>query len=499
MKKYKIFVSGVQQELKEERFAVKGLVTQNALLEKYFTAFLFEDLPAKSKSAEKVYLKRVSGSDILLLLLGKEYGQTGFDGLSAIEREFRKAVEQHLKILVFLSGGDDSTRDRRARNLIREIRRPSSGYIYKEFNDTSDLKEYVFNSLVELLYDEGILAKFPFDSTVCEEATYRNVNEKLVEEFLTHRAIKRKVEIPKTPIRDFLAKTIKVVLEVDGVLKPTNTAILFFYDCPQEFISQSSIKVARYRGDTRIEFIDSQELAGPFYEILDDVERFFKRNTRLASKIVEFKRVDIPEYPFEAIREAVVNAMAHRDYLRIGSNIQVDIFDDRVEITSPGGLLPGLDIKNLEGVHETRNKEICKIFHETKDMERYGTGVAKMKNGMEEQGLKPPIFSQPGDFFRVSFYGPGEGILDLVSNIPEERQIDLKELGLNERQIDVLRLTVNEEKTLTITQYSQKFFVNEKTARRDFKKLISLGLVEKIGSTKKAYFKAKKQSVLPEK
>jgi len=191
--------------------------------------------------------------------------------------------------------------------------------------------------------------------------------------------------------------------------------------------------------------------------------------------------------------------MAHRDYLRIGSNIQVDIFDDRVEITSPGGLLPGLDIKNLEGVHETRNKEICKIFHETKDMERYGTGVAKMKNGMEEQGLKPPIFSQPGDFFRVSFYGPGEGILDLVSNIPEERQIDLKELGLNERQIDVLRLTVNEEKTLTITQYSQKFFVNEKTARRDFKKLISLGLVEKIGSTKKAYFKAKKQSVLPEK
>jgi len=228
MKKYKIFVSGVQQELKEERFAVKGLVTQNALLEKYFTAFLFEDLPAKSKSAEKVYLKRVSGSDILLLLLGKEYGQTGFDGLSAIEREFRKAVEQHLKILVFLSGGDDSTRDRRARNLIREIRRPSSGYIYKEFNDTSDLKEYVFNSLVELLDDEGILAKFPFDSTVCEEATYRNINEKLVEEFLTHRAIKRKVEIPKTPIRDFLAKTIKVVLEVDGVLKPTNTAILFF-------------------------------------------------------------------------------------------------------------------------------------------------------------------------------------------------------------------------------------------------------------------------------
>ena len=426
----------------------------------------------------------------MLLLLGKEYGQTGSDGLSAIEREFRKAVEQHLEILVFLSGGDDSTRDRRARNLIREIRRPSSGYIYKEFNDTSDLKEYVFNSLAELLDDEGILAKFPFDSTVCEEATYRNINEKLVEEFLTHRAIKRKVEIPKTPIRDFLAKTIKVVLEVDGVLKPTNTAILFFCDCPQEFISQSSIKVGRYRGDTRIEFIDSQELAGPFYEILDDVERFFKRNTRLASKIVEFKRVDIPEYPFEAIREAVVNAMAHRDYLRIGSNIQVDIFDDRVEITSPGGLLPGLDIKNLEGVHETRNKKICGIFHETKDMERYGTGVAKMKNGMEGQGLKPPIFSQPSDFFRVSFYGPGERILDLVSNIPKERQIDLKELGLHERQIEALQLMVNEGKAMTNRFYREKFKITDRTALRDLGFLLKKGLVKKEGFKKDAIYRA---------
>ena len=472
MNKYRIFISGVQKELKEERFAVKELVAQNALLEKYFTVFLFEDLPAKSKPSEKVYLKKVSESDILLLLLGKEYGQTGTDGLSAIEREFNKAVEKHLKILVFLSGRNDSTRDRRIRNLIREIRRPDSGYVYKEFNDTFDLKEYVFNSLVELLDDEGILAKFPFDSTICEEATYRNINEKLVEEFLTHRAIKRKVEIPKTPIRDFLVKTIKVVLEVDGVLKPTNTAILFFCDYPQEFMSQSSIKVARYRGNTRIEFIDSQELAGPFYEILDDVERFFKRNTRLASKIVEFKRVDIPEYPFEAIREAVVNAMAHRDYLRIGSNIQVDIFDDRVGVTSPGGLLPGLDIKNLEGVHETRNKKICGIFHETKDMERYGTGVTKMKNGMAEHGLKPPIFRQPGDFFRASFYGPGERILDLVSNIPEDRQIDLKELGLNERQIKALQLMVNEGQIFTNRKYRELLKVTNKTAATDLNTLV---------------------------
>ena len=256
-------------------------------------------------------------------------------------------------------------------------------------------------------------------------------------------------------------------------------------------MSQSSIKVARYRGNIRIDFIDSQEFAGPFYEILDDIERFFKRNTRLASKIVEFKRVDIPEYPFEAIREAIVNAMAHRDYLRIGSNIQVDIFDDRVEVTSPGGLLPGLDIKNLEGVHETRNKKICGIFHETKDMERYGTGVTKMKNGMEEHGLKLPIFSQPGDFFRVSFYGPGERILDLVSNIPEERQIDLKELGLNERQIEALRLMVNEDKVFTNRKYRDLFNVSNQTFVRDMRLLSRLEFVISECKGRALQYKAK--------
>ena len=125
-----------------------------------------------------------------------------------------------------------------------------------------------------------------------------------------------------------------------------------------------------------MEFIDSKEISGPIYKMLHEVEVFFERNTRLASKIVEFKRVDIPEYPFVAIREAVINAMAHRDYTRRGAPIKISIFDDRVEVDNPGGLLPGLDIQNLEGVHETRNDKICSIFHETKDMERYGTGIA---------------------------------------------------------------------------------------------------------------------------
>ncbi len=114
-----------------------------------------------------------------------------------------------------------------------------------------------------------------------------------------------------------------------------------------------------------------------------------------------------------------------------------------------------------------------------------------MKRLMKEHGLSAPKFVEEGDFFVARFYSPGDKILDLVPSIPNERVTDLKELGLNERQIESLRLMVNENKSMGIMEYSNRFNVNEKTTRRDLKEMISLGLVEKVGSTKKVFFKAK--------
>ncbi len=490
MKQFKIFISSVQSEFKDERIALKTFIEADKLLGNYFDVFLFEDLPAKSAPSEKTYLKEIAQSDILILLLGKKYGNVGTDGISPIEREFSDAANKKLCIFVYIKNGDIKHRDAGVVNLINRIKDSKNGFIYKSFKNTNDLKDAVYSSLLGYLIGKGVIRNAPFDVSICDEATYDDIDEGLVLEFLKNRALKQKVKIPQISVKDFLMKTIKVVKEIDDVLKPTNAAILFFCDKPQEFISHSSIKIARYRGNARIEFIDSREILGPFYEMLDEVEIFFKRNTRLASKIVEFKRVDIPEYPFEAIREAVINAMAHRDYLREGANIQIDIFDDRIEVTSPGELLPGLDIKNLEGSHETRNKKICEIFHETKDMERYGTGIRKMRNYMVDYGLKPPEFSEPGKFFKVTFYGPGDKILDLVSSIPEERQTDLKKLELNERQIEALRLMVNEGKVMTNALYQEIFNVSRRTSLRDLKKLVDVEQVRVEGVGKGSKYRA---------
>lgn len=477
IKKYKIFISGNQKELKKERLAVKGAILDNAVLRRFFDVFVFEELPAMGKSPALTYLKEVDNSDIYIGIIGNEYGIKGKDDFSATEREFRRFIRKgtQRETLIFIKGKDDSRKDKYAQKFIETIK---NSYIYKRFTNVDELRTQVLNSLISHLDDKGILSELSFDETLCRKARYDAIDEKEVKDFLENRATKLKVDIPKISIKDFLTKTLRIVGKKNGELLPTNACLLFFGKNRADYISQSEIRIARFRGTTRTEFIDSKEIKGPIYKMLHEVEAFFKRNTRLASKIVEFKRVDIPEYPYEAIREAVVNAIAHRDYTYHWAPIMVSIFNDRMEINSPGDLLPGLDIKNLEGHHATRNKIICSIFHETKDMERFGTGIGKMKRLMRTHGLPEPEFLEEGNFFVVKFYGPGDKILDLVPSIPKERQIDLKELGLNVRQIEVLRLMVNESKIFTNRKYRQLFKVGNKTASADLNNLIKKEMIQ---------------------
>jgi len=489
MKKYKIFISAHQKELKEERAAVKEIILSNLTLRDFFDVFLFEDSPAKGKSPVTTYLKQVDNSDIYIGIIGNKYGIKGKDGFSPTEREFRRFIKTKPKeeVLIFIKETDDPQRDKNTQKFIETVR---NSYIYKRFTNKDELRTQVLSSLISYLDEKRALSKVPFDEVICQEEGYEAIDEKEVKNFFENRAIKLKVNIPKISIKDFLVKTLKVVKKENGNLKPTNSALLFFGKRPSEYIPQIEIRIARFRGVTRTEFIDSQEIKGPIYKMLNEVELFFKRNTRLAGKIVEFKRVDIPEYPYEAIREAVINAVAHRDYTRRGAPIIISIFDDRVEISSPGGLLPGLDIRNLEGHHETRNKMICAIFHHTLDMEKFGTGIGKMRRLMKEHGLVKPKFSEEGTFFVVKFFGPGDKILDLVPSIPRERQVDLRELGLNNRQIEALRLMVNEGKVMTNKLYRDIFKIMDRTALRDLDFLLKKGLIKKEGLKKDAIYKA---------
>lgn len=476
--KFKIFVSANQTELKEERLAVKEVILNTPIIKNFFEPFLFEDLPAGGRDPVSTYLEEVKSSEIYVGILGSSYGTKNEDGVSATELEYDTFIKNvnNGEVLIFVKGYDDNSRDFDITTFFKKIENLS---VYRRFNSIRDLREKLIQSLESFLVSEGCIHFEEFDERINPGIGYDAIDENEVRDFLEKRAITLNRKIPNTSIKNIL-DSLKVLKEFKGQIKPTNTAILFFSKQASDYFPQNEIRIARFEGVTRGNTLDSQELRGPIYQIIDQAENFFRRNTRTANKIVDFNRIEIPEYPYEAIREAIINALAHRDYNRTGAPIMFYIYDNRVEIVSPGGLVPGVTLENIGAKHEARNKRICGIFHETKDMEKLGTGVNKMREYMHEYGLPEPAFKLYDRSLAVTFYGPGENILDTVSDIPEDRKTDLSGIGLNERQIQALTLMVNEGKVFTRQSYQETFKISKSTAARDLEKLLRKQQILKI-------------------
>ena len=233
----------------------------------------------------------------------------------------------------------------------------------KAFKRVGNVTKLMKRDEYERLLLQRSKSKLQFDSQISEDATIKDIDETRVNWFLEKRAGKKGIEIPKIPLDQILVN-IGAAVKKNKKPIPTNVGILFFGVEPQSFLPHSEVKIARFKGTTMTEFIDRAELHVPLPELIDEAEKFVRRNTRRATKIVEFEQVNIAEYPYEAIREAITNAVAHRDYFFTGASIRVMIFDDRIEVESPGRLPEGVTLKNLEGSHVLRNEKIANLLYD---------------------------------------------------------------------------------------------------------------------------------------
>jgi ATP-dependent DNA helicase RecG len=326
-----------------------------------------------------------------------------------------------------------------------------------------------------------------FEKLPVKNAGVKDLDKNKVVWYAQKRSEIRRKDMGSLRIEDILIN-LGAVTRQDRKLVPTVAGLLFFGARPRDFLGNAIADCARFKGTNMIEFMDRTVLEGSIPELIDQVELFVRKNTRTAAKIVDFERINVPEYPHAAIREAIANAIAHRDYFFSGAVVRVMIFDDRIEVESPGKLPRGVDLKHLEGRHVPRNETIAQLLYDVGYIEKFGTGIRRMREEMKSHGLREPVFAEEGEFFKVTFYGPGERILDLAK---PQRGTDLKEIGLNERQIQALKLMINERRKMTIRDYVNMFQVNKRTAIRDMQKLVKLAFVEKHGERRGAYFVGK--------
>jgi len=339
-------------------------------------------------------------------------------------------------------------------------------------------------SMQEILELGQKLGKIRFDDQICENATIDDIDDKKLRWFLRMAKSERNVDAdPETPITEALER---LKLIKDGKL--TNASILLFGKNPQKFFLQARIRCARFKGTTAVDFIDMKLIDGNIIDQVDKAENFVLSHIKKAAKIVMFKREEVWEYPPDALREAIVNAVCHRDYF-ISGNIKIAIFDDRIEISNPGQLPEPLTPSMLKKKHDSipRNLLIANCFFLIKNIEQWGIGTNKIVQWCVEHGLKEPDFEEIGAGFEVIFYA-SEDILKLI---PEKGKVDLKELRLNERQIEALRLMINENQEITNKKYRHLFGVSDRTASRELKFLIEKGLIKRSGKRRGATYVSK--------
>lgn len=230
-----------------------------------------------------------------------------------------------------------------------------------------------------------------------------------------------------------------------------------------------------------ITILDDKLMKGNLFQQVDQVMQLFQQylqvryeipsETAGQSGLQAIQRREIWDYPLEALREALVNALVHRDYFETSMDIQIRVYDDRVEITNPGSLPEQMTVEELkrEGHRSIpRNPLLAQVLYYAELVERWGTGTTRMIELCRQQGLPAPEFYADPFIFRVAF-------TKVFYN--EER---LQRLGLNERQIRAV-LWIQGKGDISNTEYQELCDVSKRTATRDLSDLVSRGVLKQVG------------------
>ena len=315
MKKIKIFISSVQSEFASERKMLCEYITSDALFGRFFEPFIFENLPASNQSSKKIYLSEVEKCDIYLGIFGKEYGYEDENGISPTEHEYDLAVSLSKTKLLFLSQHDKIQRHPKEQAFIKKAEKE---VVRKKFSTPSELKAYVYASLVKYLEDKEILRTVPFDAATNSNASLKDIDSKKIQWFINTAIAKR--GFPLSPSTADVQVLTHLNLLNEG--KTTNAALLLFGKQPQKFFITSEVKCAHFHGTEITKPIPSYQVyKGDVFQLVDQAVDFVlaKISLRVGTRNKGTQAPVSYEIPRAVIAEAIVNAVAHRDYTSHGS------------------------------------------------------------------------------------------------------------------------------------------------------------------------------------
>jgi ATP-dependent DNA helicase RecG len=415
----------------------------------------------------------------------------------------------------------------KGKNVVVATVRPSSGPVYQASGSflirrgthTIPLSA---SELLELANDRGLTS---WELQVARKATLEDLDMEKVETFLSYRSTRMRHRARFSNLEEVLAGMDCLTTTANGELRPTNAGILFFGYEPLLHIPHSEVVCVLYQDELGMgRYADRKIITGDIQTLIDQTEAFLNQHIPVGGEIKGWKRVDLPEYPIEALREAVVNAVIHRDYSRVGESIRLFYYSNRIEIHNPGLLLPGITIPQLEqgeAPSKLRNPVLASLLRDVPGyMERIGSGVRFMLHETRQMGLPAPQFKEISEFV-VTFYKevpaatsssdydhlvtsgksntatsqslhsthlPAEAIEEPLSSNAMSRIRQVALIDAERRMAEAMRY-VQENGFITSTQYQDLTGLSPRSALRDLEILVERGALKRVGKTRSRHYK----------
>ncbi len=275
-------------------------------------------------------------------------------------------------------------------------------------------------------------------------------------------------------------KNLKLIKNINHQELPTNALLITLGK-----FENTAIKCARFKGTTKEIFIDKKEFNSNLFENLQNTILFLQNHLHVNAQVEGLQLKEKLEIPLLALREAILNAIIHRDYQR-NSDIKVAIYDDIVEIVSPGGFPNGLTLEEvMSGRSEIRNKIVANLFKELGFVETWGSGIGKIQKLCKENGIKFEI-NESGNFVSIVFYRQQE---DIISEKPvkNQRKTSEKPANLTSQEEIIYDFIINNKK-IDLKTAENLLNVKSARAREILSNLVKKEILEKVGITKGSYY-----------
>ncbi len=418
--KIKVFISSVQSEFAIERKMLNEYLTTDALLRRFFEPFIFENQPASNQRTDCVYLNEAKNSDIYIGLLGKEYGYEDEKGISPTESEYNTVTENNRVRLIFLTNHSMEVREKKEQQFIEKVEQE---VVRKKFGSEIELKAGVYSALIKYLEEKAMIRTGPFDASICRDAELEDLDSEKIAEFVRTANAKRGFPLPDSSLPEKVLTHLNLI-KGDGI---TNAAILLFGKAPQRFLISSEVKCVQFHGNKVLKPIPAYQVyKGDVFQLVKQAVDFVlsRIDVGVESRMENIQPKIEYEIPQAVIREAIVNAVAHRDYTSNGS-IQVMLFRNRIEIWNPGELPHNLSLADLKTIHSSfpNNPLLADPLYLAGYIERLGTGTSDMVDYCLEAGIPEPEFLQEDTFktiIRRRKKATGEVSGEATGEVPRE-------------------------------------------------------------------------------